>query len=229
MTQDAEVRPPIRSFGRVRSRTLRRGPADRLRGALPQISLCLPQTGHLDLSGLCGTPREIWVEIGFGAGEHLVGQALRRPDVLFLAAEPFQNGVAALLGALESAAVDNVRVYMGDGRDLLAALPPLSVDRMFVLFPDPWPKTRHWKRRLLSAKTLAVIAQTLKPGGGLRVATDWAAYAESVLGIAQKEPLLSWTARRAADWSAPDDHVETRYQRKGLGDVRPLFLDFQRA
>jgi tRNA (guanine-N7-)-methyltransferase len=168
------------------------------------------------------------VEIGFGSGEHLVGQAVRRPDVLFLAAEPFQNGVAALLGALDAAGLRNVLVHMGDGRDLLRALPPDSIARLFVLFPDPWPKTRHWKRRLLNQATLALAARALTPGGRLRVATDWAAYAQSVLELSLAEPKLAWCARRKGDWEAPADHVETRYQKKALGDVRPLFLDFLR-
>ena len=168
------------------------------------------------------------MEIGFGGGEHLVGQAQAHRDILMLGAEPFLNGAASALRHIHEADLTNVRLHVGDARDLLAALPPQSLDRVFILFPDPWPKTRHHKRRLVQVETVGALARLLKPGGGLRFATDWADYADWTLERLRAEPRLRWTARRADDWrAAPADHVSTRYQAKSLGDIAPVFLDFE--
>ena len=119
---------------------------------------------------------------------------------------------------------------MGDARELMAALPDASLDRLFVLFPDPWPKARHHKRRLINAEVLADIVRVLKPGGRLRFATDWADYAAWTLERALKTPHLTWAAQRADDWrTPPGDHVTTRYEDKRLGDCAPVFLEFVRG
>ena len=171
--------------------------------------------------------REVWLEIGFGGGEHLAGQAVRRPDVLMLGAEPFLNGAASALRHIEAAALENVRLQIGDARELLDVLPAASLSRIFILFPDPWPKARHHKRRLIQPDTVAALARALAPGGRLRFATDWAHYADWALERLRADPRLRWTARRADDWRAPPaDHLATRYQAKGLGDIAPVFLDF---
>ena len=219
-------RPPLRSYGRLKSRTIKPRQAALMETLLP--SLRAPQA-PFDPASLLPQATEIWLEIGFGGGEHLAAQAARRPDVLFIGAEPFQNGVASALRHIDEAGLSNVRLHDGDARDLLGRLPGASLDRVFVLFPDPWPKARHHKRRLLQAETAAELARVLKPGGKLRFASDWANYVDWSLERFLATPGLEWTAERAADWRcAPADHITTRYEEKRLGDCAPVFLDFVR-
>jgi tRNA (guanine-N7-)-methyltransferase len=173
--------------------------------------------------------RELWVEIGFGGGEHLAGQAARHPDVLILGAEPFVDGQAKLVSQVVEAHLTNVRIHAGDARELLAALPDAGVARAFILFPDPWPKTRHHKRRLIQPAFLDDLARVLKPGGGLRFATDWKEYADWALERILASNHFDWPARRADDWRVPPaDHLTTRYEEKKLGDCAPVFMDFVR-
>ena len=182
-----------------------------------------------DPLGLAPGAREIWLEAGFGAGEHLTAQAARRPDVLVLGAEPFVNGLGAALARIEDLGLTNVRLHPGDVRQLMGALPDRSLDRLFVLFPDPWPKTRHWKRRLIGGAFIGEAARLLKPRGTLRFATDWADYADWTLQAFADAPAFEWTAERADDWRrAPADHVTTRYETKRLGDCAPIWLEFAR-
>jgi tRNA (guanine-N7-)-methyltransferase len=170
------------------------------------------------------------LEIGFGGGEHLVAQAAAHPELRFIGVEPFLNGVASCLRHIEESGVQNVRLHQGDARDVLARLPDASLDRVDILFPDPWPKKRHWKRRLIQADFVADLARVLKPGGEVRFATDWRHYAAWTLEIFTRDPRFSWNAGRAADWRAPwPGHVTTRYELKGLGDCPPIFLDFVRC
>ncbi len=175
-------------------------------------------------------PHETWLEIGFGGGEHMAAQAARRPDVLILGAEPFTNGVASAVRHIDEQGLDNVRVHDGDVREMIARLPDASIARVFILFPDPWPKARHHKRRLVQAETIAELARVLKPGGTLRFASDWADYVDWALERFVASPDFRWTAGRADDWRVPPaDHVTTRYEEKRLGDCAPAFLDFVRT
>ena len=188
--------------------------------------LALPTEGPLELP----TDREAWLEIGFGGGEHLAEQAARRPDVLFLGAEPFVNGVASAVRHVHERGLDNVRLHQGDARDLLALLPDASVARAFILFPDPWPKARHHKRRLIEPAFIAELGRVMRPGAPLRFATDWRDYAAWTLERMLQSPVFEWTARRADDWRRPPaDHVTTRYEEKRLGDCAPVFLEFVRV
>lgn len=217
-------RPPthLRTFGRIRGRTLRAGRAALVDERLPGL--------RLDLAAPLGSaPRETWLELGFGGGEHLAAQAAAHPDVLVLGAEPFVNGVASAVRHIEDLGLANVRIHPGDGRELIAALPDASISRVFVLFPDPWPKARHHKRRLINAETLDGLARVMAPGARLRFATDWADYIGWTLQRFAADPRFTWTAERADDWRRPPtDHVTTRYESKGLGDCRPVFLEFAR-
>jgi len=173
---------------------------------------------------------ETWLEIGFGGGEHMAAQAARRPDVLILGAEPFHNGVASAVRHVDEQGLANVRIEDGDARALMARLPDASLARIFVLFPDPWPKARHHKRRLIQAETLAEFARLLAPGGRLRFASDWADYVDWTLERVLASGAFAWNARRAHDWRTPPaDHVSTRYEQKRLGDCAPVFLDFVRV
>jgi tRNA (guanine-N7-)-methyltransferase len=189
-------------------------------------TLALPTEGPLELPA----DRETWLEIGFGGGEHLAEQAARRPDVLFLGAEPFVNGVASAVRHVHERALENVRLHQGDARDLLALLPDGSVARAFILFPDPWPKARHHKRRLIEPAFIAELGRVMRPGAPLRFATDWRDYAAWTLERMSKSAVFEWTARRADDWRRPPaDHVTTRYEEKRLGDCAPVFLEFVRT
>jgi tRNA (guanine-N7-)-methyltransferase len=220
--------PPLRTYGRIRSRTLKPRQAGLFDSLLPRISIDLSQ-GRIDPAALAPGAKAVWLEIGFGAGEHLAAQAARHPDILFLAAEPFLNGVGSALRHIDEGGLANVRLLAGDGRDLLAALPDASIDRLFILFPDPWPKARHRKRRLVGPEVIAELVRVLKPGGGLRFATDVEDYADRALEALTAEPAFAWTADRADDWRVPPaDHVTTRYEVKGLGDMKPVFFDFVR-
>ena len=217
---------PIRTFGRIKSRTIKPRQASMMETLLP--GLTLPEAPFDPVDRM---PRstERWLEIGFGGGEHMAERAARRPDVLFLGAEPFLNGVASALRYIEEMQLENVRLHSGDARDLMARLPDASLDRVFVLFPDPWPKARHRKRRLVGEAFIGEAARVMKSGARLSFATDWEDYANWTLGHFLASSDFRWTAESADDWrSAPDDHVPTRYEAKRLGDCAPLWLEFER-
>lgn len=167
------------------------------------------------------------LEIGFGASEHLIGQAQAHLRTGYLGVEPFLNGVAKALSGIEEHGLKNVRVKRADARDEIGRMPDEAFDQIYLLFPDPWPKRRHAKRRFVQRETAAEFARLLKPGGRLRMATDVRAYADHALPILLETPGLSWTATQASDWrDNPADHIVTRYQSKHLGDIDPVFYDF---
>jgi len=211
---------PLRSFGRLKSRPVKPRQAALMETLLPQISV--PE-GPVAITG------ETWLEIGFGGGEHLAAQAARAPNVALIGAEPFVNGVASAVRHVEEQALTNVRIHHGDARDLIANIPDVSIARVFILFPDPWPKARHHKRRLIQPELIEDLARILKPGGRLRFASDWANYVDWTLERFEASPKFNWLADRADDWRIPPaDHITTRYEEKRLGDCAPVFLDFER-
>jgi tRNA (guanine-N7-)-methyltransferase len=211
---------PLRSYGRIKSRPIKPRQQGLMETVLPRIAVDMadPLQGHAG---------ETWLEIGFGGGEHMAAQAGRAPDVRILGAEPFVNGVASAVRHVEEQALSNVRIHHGDARDLVSVLPAGSINRVFVLFPDPWPKARHHKRRIIQPELLAGLHRVLKPDGRLRFATDWAEYADWTLERVLASGVYAWPAERADDWRTPPvDHVTTRYEEKKLGDCAPVFLDF---
>ena len=217
---------PLRTFGRIKGRPLRAARARLMDERMGALALDLHA---LDLAAIMPGARDVWLEIGFGGGEHLAGQAALHPDVLLLGAEPFVNGQASLVAHVEAQGLANVRIQPGDARELIDALPDASVGRAFILFPDPWPKARHHKRRLVQPEFLTALARVLKPKAGVRFATDWAAYADYALEVFLASPDFDWPAERADDWRVPPaDHLTTRYETKQLGDCAPVFLDFVR-
>lgn len=164
------------------------------------------------------------LEIGFGGGEHLIAQAAAHPDTRFIGVEPFLNGVASCLRHIEESGVRNVRLHQGDARDVMVRLPDASLDLVYILFPDPWPKARHHKRRLIQAGFLGELARVLKPGAEVRFATDWANYAEWTLEqFAGDARFASLSEHHAEPWPG---HVTTRYEAKKLGDCAPVWLRF---
>lgn len=214
----------LRSYGRVKARVLKARQAALLDTVAPGVDI--PQ-GPFDPRDLKPDAREIWLEIGFGGGEHMAGQAGRDPDLLIIGVEPFLNGVASALRHVQEGALANVKVHQGDARAVAGRLPAGCLDRIFILFPDPWPKSRHHKRRIIQAEFLVELHRLLKPGGTLRFATDWAAYADWTRQRMAASGLFSGPLGDPA--VPPADHLTTRYEDKKLGDCAPVFLDFVRA
>lgn len=222
---------PRRFYGRRRGRPLRPQLARLVGESLPRHRLEIPADGRLDPATLFAAPtRALWLEIGFGGGEHLAAQAAANPEVGLIGCEVFLNGVATALRAIEEGGLDNVRLFPEDARDLLDALPEASLERIFVLFPDPWPKARHHRRRIVNAESLARFAQLLADGGELRLATDDQDYLCWMLEHLAREPAFEWTARRADDWRLrPADWPPTRYEQKAIQQGRkPTFLRYRR-
>ena len=221
-----DAHPPLRSYGRLKSRPIKPRQAALMETLLPALRV---PAEPFDPRGLAPAAAEVWLEIGFGGGEHMSAQAARRPEVLVIGAEPFQNGVASALRHVDAQGLANVRIHDGDARELMARLPDASLARVFVLFPDPWPKGRHKKRRIIQAETVAELDRIMAPGGRLRFASDWADYVDWTLERFLANPTFRWTAERADDWRTPPaDHVTTRYEEKRLGDCAPVFLEFER-
>lgn len=188
-----------------------------------------PDRVQLDVDALfAGKP--LWLEIGFGGGEHLVHQAQTYPDVGIIGAEPYINGVAMLLGKIRAAKVDNLKVHAGDARDLFDVIPKASVERAFLLYPDPWPKKRHHRRRFVTPEHLEPLADVMKPGAMLRVATDIPDYVRQTLEQVPRHG-FEWLAERPDDWRTPwDDWISTRYEQKALREGRvPHYLTFRRT
>ena len=172
--------------------------------------------------------RGVWLEVGFGAGEHLIWQAREHPEVGLIGAEPYEMGMAKILTKLEESPLNNIRLFEGDGRDIIEALPDQSLGRFFLLFPDPWPKTRHHKRRFLQMEMLDQLARVLKPGAELRFATDDKSYLPYALERLMAHPAFDWGAQGPADWkSRPADWPPTRYETKAIKGP-PTFLRFVR-
>jgi tRNA (guanine-N7-)-methyltransferase len=180
------------------------------------------------LSQFSNDVRALWLEVGFGAGEHLYQLAAENPDIGLIGAEPYEMGVAKLLAKLAAAPLPNIRIYEGDGRDILIALPDASLGRFFLLFPDPWPKTRHHKRRFLQMEMLDDLARVLKPGAELRFATDDKSYLPYALERLMAHPSFKWTAEGPRDWKIrPETWPATRYEAKAIKGP-PSYLAFVR-
>jgi tRNA (guanine-N7-)-methyltransferase len=199
-----------------------------LRDLLPKLTLQI-RDGANPRSYFDNSVDDVWLEIGFGAGEHLVWQAQHNPRVGLIGAEPFINGVAKLLSKIEDENVDNVRIHSEDARDIISALPDASIGRVFILFPDPWPKLRHHKRRFIQTEMLGHLARVMKAGSELRFGSDDAPLVEYTLERLMAHPSFIWTATRAADWrNRTTDWPQTRYEAKQLHGV-PAFLRFCRV
>lgn len=220
----------LRSFGRRKGRRLSAHQQHLVDDVAPRHRVSL-HVASAETPWLAADQRSIWLEIGFGGGEHLVWQARANPDVTLIGAEPFQDGVIKVLAAIEVERLANVRVHDDDARDLLRWLPPASIARAFILFPDPWPKKRHTKRRLLNPHTLDLLARAMQPGGELRFATDIADYVRTALLALTAHEAFRWPATGPADWrERPADWPETRYEQKAKREGRRCYyFSFRRA
>jgi tRNA (guanine-N7-)-methyltransferase len=218
-------------YGRRQGRRLRVGQAGLLADRLPRLAIRLEEAVPLDPGTLFETPpRAVWLEVGFGGGEHLAAQAAAHPAVGFIGAEIFVNGQARLIAHMEEAGLGNIRIWPDDAKVLMDALAEASIDRLFLLFPDPWPKTRHARRRFIGPENLRRIARCLADGGELRLATDDPVFLDWALEHLVRDKTFQWTARGPQDWrTRPADWPATRYEAKALAaGRRPVFLRFQR-
>ncbi|HRN83923.1 MAG TPA: tRNA (guanosine(46)-N7)-methyltransferase TrmB [Hyphomicrobium sp.] len=226
--------PPgdIRSFGRRRGRKLSVRQGSLLSDLLPRVTVDLARPAPSDLTQLFspGTSA-VWLEIGFGGAEHLIWQARANPGVGFIGCEPFEEGVVKALTAIDAEGIGNLRLWGDDVRPLLRWLPDASLGRVFMLFPDPWPKARHQKRRLFSPSLLGELQRVMVPGAELRLATDIGDYARTALLAVEKTPAFRWTAEATGDWRVrPDDWPGTRYEAKAVREGRRrYYFRFVRA
>lgn len=227
----------LRSFGRKRGRTLSARQRGLFTDLLPRVAVDVSGPAPKPLGHLfAGTPAEraaisdTWLEIGFGGGEHLVRQAELNPHIGLIGAEPFEDGVVKVLDAIQTKQLANIRVYADDVRPLLRWLPEASIGRAFILFPDPWPKKKHVKRRLVSTRTLSMLARILRPGADLRIATDIGDYARTVLLAIRQQGEFDWIAGSPSDWRQPwPEWPGTRYEAKALREGRRChFFTFRR-
>jgi tRNA (guanine-N7-)-methyltransferase len=218
-------------FGRRKGHPLRARQAELFGSLLPRLAVDLSGPAPNDLAGLFPQPVDhVRLEIGFGSAEHMIAEAQARPRVGFIGCEPFVNGMAKALIAIDEHGLTNIRLYHGDAVELLRWLPPQSLARIDLLYPDPWPKRRHWKRRLVSDANVAAFARVLRPGSEFRFATDWANYAEWTLLRLLRSRDFAWTAERADDWRKPwAGFSGTRYEAKAKREGRaPTYLIFRR-
>jgi tRNA (guanine-N7-)-methyltransferase len=218
-------------YGRRSGHRLRAGQKRLLEELLPTIRVDLAGEGGVD-PARCFSPTMagVWLEVGFGAGEHMIEQAAAHRDVGIIGCEPFITGIAQALARIDAQELDNVRIYDGDARDLLEALAPACLDRLFLLFPDPWPKRRHHKRRFICDDNVAQLARTLKPGGEFRVASDIPEYVRWTLLHVLRNGKFEWLAEAPVDWrQRPADWPPTRYENKAVAaGRRPSYLRFRR-
>jgi len=228
--------PDVRSFGRRRGRTPSDHQQSLLKELLPRIAVdpaqIKPET-TFKLSAQLGmasgrfaqTNPPVWLEIGFGGGEHLIWQARQNPGVVLIGSEPYQDGVLKVLNAVADGGLDHVRLLADDVRPFLRTLPPASLDRVFILFPDPWPKRRHNKRRLIQPALVSELARVMKPGSELRFATDIGDYARTGLLALYANGEFEWTAQSPSDWrERPVDLPPTRYETKAGREGRRCYF-----
>lgn len=215
-------------YGRAKGKPLSRTQQQRFTALLPRVAF--PVSEPIDPRTVFAGATAVHLEIGFGGGEHLAARAAADPASGFIGCEPFINGVSKMLAAIEDKHLRNVRVHHGDARDVLEVLVDASLDMVHLLYPDPWPKQRHAKRRFIAADTLALLARVLRPGGVLRVASDIPDYIGWTLMEIRKDGHFTWTATGKRDWETPPAGWSgTRYEAKARREGRtPCYLEFVR-
>jgi tRNA (guanine-N7-)-methyltransferase len=216
-------------YGRRKGHKLRARQADVFAELLPRLRIDPAMVTDPTLL-FPGKVTDVWLEIGFGGGEHLLAQALANPTIGFIGCEPFINGMAKLLSEIETRGITNIRLYDNDAMDLLGVLPEKSIGRAFLLYPDPWPKRRHNKRRFVSDESLTLLGRLIRPGGVFRFASDIDHYVGWTLVRAMRSGVFQWTAKEADDWRLPWlDWPGTRYEAKAKREGRtPSYLTFER-
>src|SRR5215213_5165990 len=228
---DLHVSRRYQLYGRRKAKPLRPRQRKLVEHLLPSLRIDLPSEGKFEPQAIFSRAvTDVWLEIGFGGGEHLAELAAHHPDIGFIGAEPFLNGIAKLLLAIADKALSNIRILDADVRPLLDRLSSASIGRIYVLYPDPWPKRRHAKRRLLDQATMLEMQRVMKPGAELRLATDSPDYAGWALAMLLRHGGFEWLAETARDWREPPlDWTVTRYESKARGEHRtPLYFAFRR-
>ncbi len=228
----AAVRAQGSFFGRRKGHRLRSHQADLIENLLPHLALDINAPSPADLATVFDPAVEgVRLEIGFGGGEHLIAEALRFPQVGFIGCEPYVNGMAKILSAIEAHNIGNMKLFAGDAAGLLAWVPARSLDRIDLIHPDPWPKRRHWKRRFVQDANVAAMARVLKPPGEFRFVCDIEDYVGWTLAHVARSPDFFWMAERADDWRRPwDGYTMTRYGRKAEREGRrAAYLRFRRG
>ena len=218
-------------FGRRKGHPLRARQAGLFETLLPRLTLSLDTPAPNALATLFAVPADnVRLEIGFGGAEHLIAQAQANPRSGFIGAEPFVNGMAKALAAIDEAKLANIRLHHADATALIEWLPAASLARIDLLYPDPWPKRRHWKRRFVTDESVVTFARVLRPGGAFHFASDWPDYAAWTLQRVLRSRDFTWTAERADDWRKPwPGFVGTRYEAKAIREGRtPCYLVFRR-
>jgi len=232
MTTMSEKDQPRAFFGRRKGHKLRPHHARLIKTLLPRLGIDLSRPAPGDLAALFPVPvTAAQLEIGFGGGEFMIAQARAHPQTGFIGVEPFVNGMAKALAAIEQHGLQNVRLHFDDATNLIAWLPQGSLARIDLIHPDPWPKRRHWKRRFVQDAMVARLARLLRPGGEFRFVTDIADYAAWTLQRLLRSPDFEWTAQCADDWRKPwPDFIQTRYHAKAAREERAsCFLSFRRV
>jgi tRNA (guanine-N7-)-methyltransferase len=232
MTMDGEQHQARAFFGRRKGHKLRARQAELMATLLPRLAVDIVQPAPADLTALFRIPvDDIQLEIGFGGGENMIAQAIARTRTGVIGVEPFVNGMAKALAAIEAANLNNIRLHFDDATSLMAWLPEASLTRIDLIHPDPWPKRRHWKRRFVQEATIAQFARILRPGGEFRFVTDIADYAAWTLRHFIQSADFAWTAERADDWRKGwPDFAGTRYHAKAAREQRSsCFLIFRRV
>lgn len=227
---DAVASADLRSFGRRRGRKASARQRELLDTLLPRVAVDLAALAARSPPA-AGSDRPLWLEIGFGGGEHLVWQASNHPGVDLIGCEPFEDGVVKVLDAIDRAGLGNIGIHADDARPLLRALPDFSVSRAFILFPDPWPKQRHRKRRLIQRPLVDQLARVMRPGGELRFASDIGDYVDTALQALMGDGRFVWTAADPRDWRVrPEDWPPTRYEQKAVREGRRCYyFSFRRT
>jgi tRNA (guanine-N7-)-methyltransferase len=218
-------------WGRRKGKPLSARRRDLMTTLLPSLAVDVESPAPEPLATLFVAPvSDVRVEIGFGGGEHLIHEAKRFPETGFIGVEPFLNGLANAVASIDDLGLENVRVFGGDAAQLLDWLPPASLTGIDLLYPDPWPKKRHWKRRFVSDQNLDRFARVLVAGAAFRFASDIESYVAWTLAHLLRRSDFEWTAERADDWRKPfDGWPGTRYEQKALAaGRRPAYLQFRR-
>ncbi|QRM54038.1 tRNA (guanosine(46)-N7)-methyltransferase TrmB [Sinorhizobium sp. BG8] len=231
MESERRTRATEAFFGRRKGKPLRDLQAQRLENLLPRFKVDLSVPAPAEIGSLFDfDPARIRLEIGFGGGEHLIHRALENPSTAFIGVEPFVNSMAKLVGRVEETGALNIRLYDDDATELLDWLPEGSLDQIDLLYPDPWPKRKHWKRRFVSKVNLDRFARVLKPGGSFCFASDIDTYVNWTLLHCGAHPAFEWTAENAADWLTPfEGWPSTRYEAKAKREGRKsAYLTFRR-
>jgi tRNA (guanine-N7-)-methyltransferase len=224
------ARPRRQLYGRAKGKALRAAQSQRVEQLLPNLAIDLDKLRDGPAVQFPHEPSELFLEIGFGGGEHLAAMAKAHSETGFLGVEPFLNGVAKLLGTIEADRIGNIRLLRGDGRHVLGALPSSSLDRVYLLYPDPWPKRRQRKRRIVDQAFLDELARVIRPGGEFRFASDIDDYVGWTLARVLPHAAFEWLARDARDWLDPwEGWHRTRYEEKAIREGRvPSYLRFRR-